>query len=87
MDNGIHTDNVGRVGCLMAHQPEIQIQGSNPVHGEVYSIQHYVIKFVSDLRQVGRILKGTLVSSTNKIDRHQIYHEECLRKVRFIKVY
>ena len=26
---------------------------SNPVHGEVYSIQHYVIKFVSDLRQVG----------------------------------
>ena len=22
---------------------------SNPVHGEVYSIQHYVIKFVSDL--------------------------------------
>jgi hypothetical protein len=26
---------------------------SNPTHGEVYSIQHYVIKFVSDLRQVG----------------------------------
>jgi hypothetical protein len=24
----------------------------NPVHGEVYSIQQYVIKFVSDLRQV-----------------------------------
>ena len=23
---------------------------SNPVHGEVYSIQHYVMKFVSDLR-------------------------------------
>jgi hypothetical protein len=23
----------------------------NPAHGEVYSIQHYVIKFVSDLRQ------------------------------------
>jgi len=22
---------------------------SNPVHGEVYSMQHYVIKFVSDL--------------------------------------
>ena len=28
----------------------------NPVHGEVYSIQHYVIKFVSDLRQVGGFL-------------------------------
>ena len=25
----------------------------NTVHGEVYSIQHYVVKFVSDLRQVG----------------------------------
>jgi cell shape-determining protein MreC len=24
----------------------------NPVHGEVYSIQHYVIKFISDLRQI-----------------------------------
>ena len=24
----------------------------NPAHDEVYSIQHYVIKFVSDLRQV-----------------------------------
>jgi hypothetical protein len=24
----------------------------NPIHGEVYSIKHYVIKFVSDLRQV-----------------------------------
>jgi len=29
---------------------------SNPVHGEVYSIQHYVIKFVSDLRQAGGFL-------------------------------
>ena len=25
-------------------------------HGEVYSIQHYVMKFVSDLRQVGSFL-------------------------------
>jgi hypothetical protein len=29
----------------------------NPVHGEVYSIQHYVIKFASDLRQVGGFLQ------------------------------
>jgi hypothetical protein len=28
----------------------------NPAHGEVYSIQHYVIKFVSDLRQVSGFL-------------------------------
>ena len=40
---------------------------SNPVHGEVYSIQHYVIKFVSDLRQ-GFFSPGYLVSSTNKTD-------------------
>ena len=29
------------------------IVSSNPTLGEVYSIQHYLIKFVSDLRQVG----------------------------------
>jgi hypothetical protein len=28
---------------------------SDPVHGEVYSMQHYVIKFVSDLQQIGAI--------------------------------
>jgi hypothetical protein len=31
---------------------------SNTVHGEVCSIQHYVIKFVSDLRQVGGVLRS-----------------------------
>jgi len=25
----------------------------NPAHGELYSIQHYVIKYVSDLHQEG----------------------------------
>jgi hypothetical protein len=29
----------------------------NPVHGEVYFIQHYVIKLVSDLQQVGGFLQ------------------------------
>jgi len=33
------------------------IVSSNPAHGEVYSIQHYVIKFVSDLQQVGGFLR------------------------------
>ena len=28
------------------------VVSSNPDNGEVYSIQHYVIKFVSDLQQV-----------------------------------
>jgi hypothetical protein len=36
----------------------------NPAYGEVYSIQHYVVKFVDDLRQVDGFLQ-TLVSSTN----------------------
>jgi hypothetical protein len=26
-----------------------KVVSSNPIHGEVYSIQHYVINFVSDL--------------------------------------
>jgi hypothetical protein len=33
------------------------VVSSNPVYGKVYLIQHYVIKFVSDLRQVGGILR------------------------------
>ena len=37
----------------------------------MYSIQHYVIKFVSDLLQVGGILR-VLRFSTNKSDRHDV---------------
>jgi len=33
------------------------IVSSNPALGHVYSIQHYVIKFVSDLRQVCGVLR------------------------------
>jgi hypothetical protein len=32
------------------------VVSSNPAHGEVYSIQQYVIKFVSDLQQVNGVL-------------------------------
>ena len=52
---------------------------SNPAHDEVYSIQHYVMKFISDLRQVGRFFSGIPVFSTNKTDRHDI--AEILLKV------
>ena len=31
-------------------------ESSNPTHGWVYSMQYYVIKFDSDLRQVGDFL-------------------------------
>jgi hypothetical protein len=44
------------------------VLSSNPVHIVMSSIQHYVIKFVSDLRQVS----GTPVSSTNETDCHDI---------------
>ena len=34
-----------------------KVVSSKPVHSEVYSTQHYVIKFVSVLRQVGGFLQ------------------------------
>jgi len=34
-----------------------KVASSNPANGEVYSIQYYVIKFVSDLWQVGGFLR------------------------------
>jgi hypothetical protein len=33
------------------------VVSSNPAQDDVYTIQHYVIKFVSDLRQVGGFLR------------------------------
>ena len=56
-----------------------KVVSSNPVHGEEYSIQHYGIKFVSDLRQVGGFSPGTPVSSTNKTKLHDVI-EICLKK-------
>jgi hypothetical protein len=35
----------------------INVDSSNSVNGWVYSIQHYVIKCVSDLRQAGGFLR------------------------------
>ena len=49
-----------------------KVVSSNSVHGEVYSIQHYVIMFVSDLRQDGGFLRVLLVSSTNITRRHEL---------------
>ena len=45
---------------------------SNLAHGKVYSIQHYVIKFDSDLRQVGGFLRVIRFPPTNKTDRTDI---------------
>jgi hypothetical protein len=49
-----------------------KVGSSNPAHGKVYSIQYYVIKFVSDLWQVNGFFPGSQVSSTNKTDYHGI---------------
>ena len=55
-----------------------KVMSSNPAHGEVYSIQHCVIKFVSYLQQLW-FSPGTPVSSTNETERHDI--TEILLKV------
>jgi hypothetical protein len=56
-----------------------KIVSSNPVHGKVYWIQHNVIKFVSDLGQVGGINQALRFPPPIKIDRHNI--TEILLKV------
>jgi hypothetical protein len=53
-----------------------KVVSSNPTPDKVHSIQDYVMKFISDLRQVGGFLR---VSSTNKSDWHDI--NEILLKV------
>ena len=76
----------GRHGQLPIQSVPIttNIESLNPTHGEVYSIQHYVIKFVSDLRQVSVFSTGTPVSSTNKTDSHDI--TEILLKVALSRI-
>ena len=58
---------------------EIEYDNLYSVHGEVYSIQHYLIKFVSNLATGWWFSPGTPISSTNKTDRHNI--TEILLKV------
>ena len=60
--------------CMQSVSITTEVVSLNPAHGEVYSIQHYVLKFVSDLRQV-----GGPVSSINKTACHNI--TEILLKV------
>jgi hypothetical protein len=54
---------------------------SNPAHGEVYSIQHYVIKFVSDLSQVGGFLRVLLFPPPLKLTATIIDITQILLKV------
>jgi hypothetical protein len=43
------------------------VVSSNPANGGVYSIQHYVKKYVSDLRQVGGFLRALRFSPPIKL--------------------
>jgi hypothetical protein len=45
----------GRRGC--DRMVVTNVVSLNPTHGKVYSIQDYVMKFVSNLRQVGGFLR------------------------------
>jgi hypothetical protein len=56
---------------LKAVYISIKVMSFNPSHGEVYLIQRYAIKFVSDLRQVGGFLSNCC-SIANKTDLHDI---------------
>jgi hypothetical protein len=56
--------------CIVEGHEVIDVVSSNPAHGEVNSLQHYVIKFGSDLRQIGGFLRvlsfrETIVLSTS----------------------
>ena len=75
----------GRCGCdrmVVGFTITIKVVSLNPFHGEVYLIQHYVIKLVSDLQQICGFLQ---VSSTNKTDCHDI--TEILLKVPLNTIY
>jgi hypothetical protein len=44
------------------------VVNSNTAHGEVYSLQHYVINFASDFRQVA---KWTIIFNLNSLSKNK----------------
>ena len=55
-NRGRHSRDPMVVGFITTCAYAISVSLS-PAHVDVYSIQHYVIKFVGDLRQVGGFLR------------------------------
>jgi hypothetical protein len=49
-----------------------EVVSSNPGRGEEYLKQHYVIKFVGDLRKVGCVLWELRFPQTSQTIRHDI---------------
>ena len=64
--------------CVIRVPTTTKVVSSNPTQGEVYSIQHYAINFISDCDRSWFSL-CTPVSSTNKSDRYNM--AEILLKV------
>jgi len=55
-----------------------KVVSSNPAHGEVYSIQHYRIKFVRELQQVG----GFLSIVESGIKHHRATNQSIKYKIK-----
>ena len=56
-----------------------KVVSSNPAHGEMYSIQHYVVTFVSGLRKDVDFHQVLRLHPPGKIDSHDV--TEILLKV------
>jgi hypothetical protein len=60
--------------CLQSVPFTTKVVSSNPAHGEVYLIQHYVIKLVSNLWQVNSFLQVFQLPSPMKTTTALIYN-------------
>jgi hypothetical protein len=63
---GRHCMAVGFTTTMQSKPVTTKVVCSNPVQAELYSIQHYVIKFVNALRQVGCFLQALRFPPTIK---------------------
>ena len=70
------------------------VVSSIPAHGEVYSIHHFVIKFVSDSRQDGFLLVILFVISVVKhhhpthIAQYRLYTNTCnTLKIKYLAIH
>ena len=55
-------DRRGHIRMVVGMRNQCLSVSSNPAHGEVYPVDHNVIKFVSDLRQIGGFLCPPLIA-------------------------
>lgn len=64
------------------HYITTNVVSSNPAHGNVYSIQHYMIKFVSDVRENDGFLQVVLKFCLWQIDSYKCaFWCKCIRSL------